>query len=104
MRNLLKGSLVSQAGVLLFSAQACTQTPEPRRPRRDGPGDLYQKLGDTGPGSPASRRDLTGFWATAAAEKLNEIPPMTPWARNNSALTRIRATTPWRSHNDPLKT
>ena len=95
MRNLLQGFVVALAGVLLFSPQASAQTPEPHRPRRYGPGDLYEKLGDTGLGSPAPR-DLTGFWATAAAEKLNEIPPMTPWGQEQFRAHK-NTNTPWRN-------
>ena len=104
MRNLLKGSAVALAAVLFFSSQTRAQTPGPQRPRRYGPGDLYQKLGDTGPGSPAPRRDLTGFWATAAAEKLNEIPPMTPWGQEQFRARKNQSQYPVAESNDPLKT
>jgi hypothetical protein len=76
MRNLLKGSIVALAGVLVFSSQVRAQTPQPQRSRRFGAADLYEKLGDTGPAGPAPRRDLAGFWATAASERLNEVPPL----------------------------
>ena len=48
-----------------------------------GPEDLYEKLGDTGTGGPAPKRDLTGFWAGRVAQRLNPIPPLTPWGEEN---------------------
>src|SRR5205807_8898235 len=89
-------SVVDLAGVLLFSMAGSAQSPDPQRPRRYGPGHLHQKLGDAGSGSPAPRHDLSGFWATAAALKLNEIPPVTPRGQEQFCAHK-NTNTPWRN-------
>jgi hypothetical protein len=103
MRNLHKGSIVALAGVLFFSSQARAQTPQPQPSRRYGVGSLAEKLSDTGSGGPAPRQDLTGFWATAASEKLNEVPPLTPWGQEQFHAHKNQNEYPVAESNDPIK-
>jgi hypothetical protein len=104
MRNALTGPLVGLAVILFFPPHLKSQSSQTEPSTRYGPADLYQKLGDTGSGGAAPRRDLTGFWATAAAEKLNEIPPMTPWGQEQFRAHKNQSDYPVAESNDPVKT
>jgi hypothetical protein len=104
MRHLLQGSIVALAGVLFLSSQARAQTPQPQPSRRGGISDLYNKLGDTGPAGPAPRQDLTGFWATLASERLNAVPPLTPWGQEQFHAHKNQNEYPVAESNDPIKT
>ena len=103
MRKQLRDSIAGLAGVLLFSSYAVAQAPKPQR-TPGGPGSLYDKLGDTGTGGPAPRRDLTGFWAGRVAAKINEVPPMTPWGQEQFRSHKNQGDYPVAESNDPSKT
>ena len=64
---------------------------------------MYEKLGDTGSGGPAPRRDLTGFWAGRVAAKLNPVPAMTPWGQEQFRLHKTNGEYPVADSNDPIK-
>ena len=101
MRNLLKVCVVSLAGALLVSPHVLAQTSP--KPNRGGADTLYDKLGDTGSGGAAPRRDLTGFWAGQVAAKLNEVAPLTPWGREQFRLHKNNSQFPVSESNDPIK-
>jgi hypothetical protein len=101
MRNPLKGCVVCLAGALIVSPQAFAQNSP--KPNYGGPEDLYQKLGDTGAGGAAPRRELTGFWAGKVAAKLNEVPAMTPWGLDQFHLHKTNENYPVAESNDPQK-
>jgi hypothetical protein len=101
MRNLLKGYTVCLAGALLVSPYAFAQNSP--KPNFGGPEDLYEKLGDTGAGGAAPRRDLTGFWAGKVAAKLNPVPTMTPWGLEQFHLHKTNGEYPVAESNDPQK-
>ena len=101
MRNLLEVCVVSLAGALLVSPQVLAQTSP--KPNRGGADTLYDKLGDTGSGGEAPRRDLTGFWAGQVAAKLNEVAPLTPWGREQFRLHKNNGEFPVSESNDPIK-
>ena len=101
MRNLLKVCVVSLAGALLVSPHVLAQTSP--KPNRGGADTLYDKLGDTGSGGAAPRRDLTGFWAGQVAAKLNEVAPLTPWGREQFHLHKNNSQFPVSESNDPIK-
>jgi hypothetical protein len=101
MRNLLKGYVVCLAGALLASPYAFAQNSP--KPNFGGPEDLYEKLGDTGAGGAAPRRDLTGFWAGKVAAKLNPVPTMTPWGLEQFHLHKTNGEYPVAESNDPQK-
>ena len=81
MRSLLRSSSVVLAGVLLLASYAPAQNAQTQAPGplREGSVSILDKLANTGTGGPAPKRDLTGFWGSSVAQKLNPIPPMTPW-------------------------
>jgi hypothetical protein len=101
MRNLLKVCVVSLAGALLVSPHVLAQTSP--KPNRGGADTLYDKLGDTGSGGAAPRRDLTGFWAGQVAAKLNEVAPLTPWGQEQFRLHKNNGEFPVSESNDPIK-
>jgi len=101
MRNLLKVCVVSLAGALLVSPHVLAQTSP--KPNRGGADTLYDKLGDTGSGGAAPRRDLTGFWAGQVAAKLNEVAPLTPWGGSSFRLHKNNSQFPVSESNDPIK-
>jgi hypothetical protein len=101
MRNLLKGYVVCLAGALLASPYAFAQNSP--KPNFGGPEDLYEKLGDTGAGGAAPRRNLTGFWAGKVAAKLNPVPTMTPWGLEQFHLHKTNGEYPVAESNDPQK-
>ena len=84
MRNLLMVCVVSLAGALVVSSHALAQTSP--QPNRGGTDTLYKKLGNTGTGGAAPRRDLSGFWAGLVGAKLNEVPPLTLWGKEQFHL------------------
>ena len=83
MRNMLKGWIVTLSGLLFFSSYAWSQTGQPADQQNFNPGanTLYDKLKNTGPGGPAPRHDISGFWTGALGAKINPVPPMTPWGQ-----------------------
>jgi len=103
MRNLLKGSIVCLAGALLISSNSFAQSQNSPKPNYGGPEDLYQKLGDVGEGGAAPRRELTGFWAGMVAQKLNEVPAMTPWGLEQFHEHKTNGEYPVAESNDPQK-
>jgi hypothetical protein len=48
-------------------------------PLREGSVSILDKLAAEGTGGAAPKRDLTGFWGSSVGQKINPIPPMTPW-------------------------
>jgi hypothetical protein len=102
MRNLLMGCVVSLGGVLVVSSCALAQTQTSPLPNRSS-NSLYNKLGDTGTGGPAPRRDLTGFWAGLVVPKLNAVPPLTPWGQEQFLLHKNTGEVPVAESNDPSK-
>jgi hypothetical protein len=104
MRNPLKRSIAGLAGVLLLSLLAAPQSQTPKRPTTPGgPESLYDKLGDTGSGGSAPRRDLTGFWAGRVAAKINPVPAMTPWGLEQFHSHKNQGDYPVAESNDPAK-
>jgi hypothetical protein len=89
------------AGALLVSSYAFAQNSP--KPNYGGPEDLYQKLGDTGPGGAAPRKDLTGFWAGVVVAKLNDVPAMTAWGLEQFHLHKTNGEVPVADSNDPIK-
>lgn len=103
MRNLFKSCFAPLAVALLISSHAFAQNQNSPKPNYGGPESLYEKLGDTGTGGPAPRRDLTGFWAGLVAAKLNEVPPMTNWGQEQFRLHKPNGEYPVADSNDPAK-
>jgi hypothetical protein len=101
MRNPIMGCIIGLAGALLFSSYAFAQNSP--KPNYGGPEDLYEKLGDTGAGGAAPRRDLTGFWAGMVAAKLNDVPAMTPWGLEQFHQHKTNEKFPVAESNDPIK-
>jgi len=101
MRNLLKAYVVCLAVVLL--APPCTFAQNSPKPNFGGPEDLAEKLGDTGSGGPAPRRELTGFWAGRVAARLNPVAEMTPWGLEQFHLHKTNGEYPVAESNDPQK-
>src|ERR1700741_1194736 len=89
---------------LFLSLFAAPQSQPPKRPTPPGgPESLYDKLGDTGSGGPAPRRDLTGFWAGRVAAKINPVPAMTPWGLGQFDSHKNQGEYPVAESNDPSK-
>jgi hypothetical protein len=103
MRNLFQCCIVGLAGVLVVSSLAFAQSQSSPKPNFGGPEDLKEKLGDTGPGGPAPKHDLTGFWAGKVAAKLNPVPAMTPWGQEQFRLHKSNGQYPVADSNDPIK-
>ena len=103
MRKLFSTCFVSFGVALLISFHAFAQNQNSPKPNYGGPESLYEKLGDTGTGGPAPRRELTGFWAGLVAAKLNEVPPFTPWGEEQFRLHKPTWDTPVADSNDPAK-
>ena len=101
MPNSRVGCVFCLAGALLVSSYAFAQNSP--KPNYGGPEDLYQKLGDTGPGGAAPRKDLTGFWAGAVVAKLNDVPAMTAWGLEQFHLHKTNGEVPVADSNDPIK-
>ena len=101
MRDWMKRSVMGLAGVLIVSSYALAQ--QSPKPNYGGPESLYDKLGDTGTGGPAPKRDLTGFWAGEVAAKLNEVPPMTAWGEEQFKTHKTNGEVPVADSNDPIK-
>lgn len=101
MRKSLRNCLVCLAGTLLISPYAFAQSSP--APNHGGPEDLYEKLGDTGSGGTAPRRDLTGFWAGMVVARLNPVPAMTPWGLEQFHLHKATGEYPVAESNDPVK-
>src|SRR5437660_5567711 len=82
MRNLSKTTIVGLAGVFFFASCVAAQNKqqtEPPPPLREGSASILDKLVNEGTGGAAPKRDLTGFWGSSVGQKINQIPPMTPW-------------------------
>jgi hypothetical protein len=103
MQNVRKRCIVGLVGVLLFSPYALSQTRQPNQNEPGGISDLYDKLVGTGPGGPAPRRDLTGFWAGRVAQKINEVPPLTPFGQEQFATHKNESQYIVAESNDPMK-
>ena len=103
MLNPLKNSIIGLAGVLVFSSYAAAQTANPR-PAREGSTSIAAALANTGPGGPAPKRDLTGFWGGDVSQKLKEIPPMTPWGQEVFKTHKNGSQYLVAESNDPDKT
>ena len=91
---------------MLISSYAYAQnTPVPNSPKPNygGPEDLYEKLGDTGAGGQAPKRDLAGFWAGRVAAKLNDVSPLTAWGKQQFSLHKPTWDNPVADSNDPAK-
>jgi hypothetical protein len=98
-----EGCIVGLAAVLLFSPFALSQTREPNRNQSGGISDQYNKLASTGSGGAAPKRDLTGFWAGPAAQKINAVPPMTPWGEEQFRGHKDESRYVVAESNDPIK-
>src|SRR5438477_10547981 len=75
-------TIVGLAGVFLFASCAAAQNKqqaEPPPPLREGSASILDKLANEGTGGAAPKHDLTGFWGSSVGQKINQIPPMTPW-------------------------
>ena len=105
MRKRIIFGMANLAVALLLStcAFAQSQNQESPKPNYGGPEDLYEKLGDTGSGGPAPKRDLTGFWAGRVAQRLNPIPPLTPWGEEQFRQHKSNEKYPVAESNDPIK-
>jgi hypothetical protein len=96
MRNLLKGSMVGivgLAGLLALSTLATAQS-----------SSILKKLAKEGTGGPAPKRDLTGFWGGDVGQKIDKLPPMTPWGVQVLHTHKNGADYPVAESNDPDKT
>ena len=100
MRNLLKFCIVLMAGALIIPFQASGQD-SPQADRASN--SLYNKLGDTGSGGTAPRRDLTGFWAGLVEPKLSEVSPYTPWGQEQARLHKSTGDFSVADSNDPAQ-
>ena len=103
MRNLCKTSILGLAGILFFASYAAAQNKqtEPPGPLREGSVSILDKLASEGTGGAAPKRDLTGFWGSSVGQKINPMPPMTPWGeqifrthKNNSAYAVAESNDP----------
>ena len=82
MRNFSNALLLALIGVMGFGCYAAAQSKqqsEPPPPLREGSASILDKLANEGTGGAAPKRDLTGFWGSSVGQKINPIPPMTPW-------------------------
>ena len=106
MRGLLKISVLV-SGFLVFSSMVLVWAQAPQASqenRRFGAGSLEEKLEKTGPGGPAPKKSIVGFWAGPASAKINEIAPMTPWGQEQFKTHKSSGEYPVSESNDPLKT
>ena len=105
MRNQLWICFLGAAAMLVSSPAFGQNSPSQNSPKPNygGPEDLYEKLGDTGSGGPAPKRDLTGFWAGRVAAKLNDIAPLTAWGQEQFSLHKPTWDHPVADSNDPAK-
>ena len=51
---------------------------------------LYNKL-DNGPGGPAPKQDLTGYWTGPLEPTRGDVPPMTPLGQQRFNLNKTEA-------------
>jgi hypothetical protein len=66
------------------------------------PTSLFERLGKNGPGGPAPRRDLIGFWTGPLEPKFGEMPSLTPAGQ---ARFKLNIPDPFSAHsNDPWAT
>lgn len=82
MRNFSGALILAAVAVLLFSSYAAAQNKQQTEappPLREGSSSILDKLAAEGTGGAAPKRDLTGFWGSSVGQKINPIPPMTPW-------------------------
>jgi len=103
MRVRLTFGFAGLAAALLVSTCAFAQSQDSPKPNYGGPEDLYEKLGDTGAGGAAPKRDLTGFWAGRVAQRLNQIPALTPWGEEQFRAHKSNEKYPVAESNDPIK-
>ena len=101
MRSVLRGCVVAGAGLLFFSSYSFSQTP--RESGDQYTNLLYDKLSNEGPGGPAPRRDLTGFWTGPLHATINQVPLMTPWGQEQFRAHKGVKQVYVAESNDPLK-
>ena len=76
-----KCAVVALAGILVLSAASTAQTSQNAQAPQGGAlgNTQYNKLQNSGPGSPAPKRDLTGSWAGPIQIDSSVVPPpLTP--------------------------
>lgn len=101
MRSVLRSCVVAGTALLLFSSCSWAQTP--RESGDQFTNLLYDKLANRGPGGPAPRRDLTGFWTGPLHATINQLPPMTPWGQEQFRAHKGVKQVYVADSNDPLK-
>ncbi|HZP33323.1 MAG TPA: hypothetical protein VFB23_08160 [Candidatus Acidoferrales bacterium] len=82
MRNLSPRSTLGVMAFIISASFAMAQNKpqtEAPPPLREGSVSILDKLAAEGTGGAAPKRDLTGFWGSSVGQKINPIPPMTPW-------------------------
>jgi hypothetical protein len=83
-------------GLLVALALSSTALAQAARPTQFAPSTKA---------APAPARDLNGVWATAQPDaKLNPMPPMTPWGKEQFATHKSDWAYSVAASNDPLKT
>jgi len=102
MRNVLRGVVVSLMAVLLFSSYGRSQNRQATQTQPTA-SDAYNRLAATGPGGPAPKKDLTGFWGGPAAQKTNPVPPMTPLGQQVFKTHKNESEYVVAESNDPIK-
>src|SRR5580692_3211610 len=100
MRKRLMFGFANLAVALLVSSCACAQSQDSPKPNYGGPEDLYEKLGDTGAGGAAPKRDLTGFFFVCEQKTAYEIPPLTAWGQEQFRLHKSNEKYPVADSND----
>ena len=103
MRNAAR-CVVGLAAVLLLSSYALAQSRQANQPIRADEGQtLYDKASKTGPGGPAPRQELTGFWVGPVSAKLNPVAPMTAWGQEQFRSHKNHSQYSEAESNDPMK-
>lgn len=88
--------------LLTFSSIAAAQTDQATRIVEQRPPSLYDRLEKNGPGGPALKHDLTGFWAGPLEPAHHDPPAMTP---AGEARFKLNIPDPFSSKsNDPWRT
>jgi hypothetical protein len=103
MRNAVVGT-IGLTAVLLFSSFALSQNRQANQAiRADDGKTLFDKASATGPGGPAPRQELTGFWVGLVSAKLNPVPPMTAWGQEQFRSHKSHSQYSEAESNDPMK-
>jgi hypothetical protein len=103
MRDFLMFPTIAVAALVTFPSVAKAQQvfQRPGEPEQRPP-SLYQKIGETGPGGPAPRRDLSGSWAGPLEPQAGDVAPMTALGQS---LFKLNVPEPFSPHsNDPWAT